>query len=115
MNKPNAVACALIDRFFGDAMELCVGQTPETISKPDPYSMDPVLERLGIPREQILYVGDTDVDMQTARNTANGQPLLPPGAISRSKCCYPTIRNSSSADRNSCSRFFRRNSSCFRK
>ena len=50
-------------------MELCVGQTPETISKPDPYSMDPVLERLGIPREQILYVGDTDVDMQTARNT----------------------------------------------
>ena len=68
-NKPNAVACALIDRFFGDAMELCVGQTPETISKPDPHSMDPVLERLGIPREQILYVGDTDVDMQTARNT----------------------------------------------
>ena len=42
-NKPNAVACALIDRFFGDAMELCVGQTPETISKPDPHSMDPVL------------------------------------------------------------------------
>ena len=68
-NKPNAVACALIDRFFGDTMELCVGQTPETISKPDPHSMDPVLERLGIPREQILYVGDTDVDMQTARNT----------------------------------------------
>ena len=27
----------------------------------------------------------------------------------------PTIRNSSSADRNSCSRFFRRNSPCFRK
>lgn len=50
-------------------MELCVGQTPETISKPDPHSMDPVLEQLGIPREQILYVGDTDVDMQTARNT----------------------------------------------
>ena len=68
-NKPNAVACTLIDRFFGDAMELCVGQTPETISKPDPHSMDSVLERLGIPREQILYVGDTDVDMQTARNT----------------------------------------------
>ena len=43
------------------------------------------------------------------------QPLLPPGAISRSKCCCPTIRNSSSADRNSCSRFFRRNSPCFRK
>ena len=47
--------------------------------------------------------------------TRKRQPLLPPGAISRSKCCYPTIRNSSSADRNSCSRFFRRNSSCFRK
>ncbi|MFQ7689469.1 MAG: HAD family hydrolase [Butyricicoccus sp.] len=55
-NKPNAVACTLIDRFFGDAMELCVGQTPETISKPDPHSMD-LCRCPGIPREQILYVG----------------------------------------------------------
>ena len=112
-NKPNAVACALIDRFFGDAMELCVGQTPETISKPDPHSMDPVLEQLGIPREHSMSV----TPMWTCRPhaTRKQQPLLPHGAISRLKCCCPTIRNSSSADRNSCSRFFRRNSPCFRK
>ena len=68
-NKFNDVARPLIEHFFGDLIALCVGQTPETISKPDPHSMNPVLEQLGIPREQILYVGDTDVDMQTARNT----------------------------------------------
>ena len=68
-NKPNAVACTLIDRFFGDAMELCVGQTPETISKPDPHSMDSVLEPLRKPHHYLLYLGDTDLDMQTARNT----------------------------------------------
>lgn len=95
-------------------MELCVGQTPETISKPDPYSMDPVLERLGIPREQILYVGDTDVDMQTARNTQTAAAAAAWG-YQPLEMLLPTIRNSSSADRNSCSRFFRRNSSCFRK
>ena len=109
-NKPNAVACALIDRFFGDAMELCVGQTPETISKPDPHSMDPVLER-------VSRYSMSVTPMWTCRPhaTHKRQPRLPHGAISRSKCCCPTIRNSSSADRNSCSRFFRRNSPCFRK
>ena len=28
-NKPNAVACALTDRFFGDAMELCARKGPK--------------------------------------------------------------------------------------
>lgn len=68
-NKPNAVACALIEQFFGGLMDVCVGQTPGTISKPDPRSMDGVLDTLGVRRDEVLYVGDTDVDMQTARNT----------------------------------------------
>lgn len=68
-NKPDALAHSLIGQFFGDLMEACIGQTPETISKPDPRSMDRVLEVLAVERSEILYVGDTDVDMQTARNT----------------------------------------------
>lgn len=68
-NKPDAVACALIGQFFGDRIDVCIGQTPESISKPDPRSMDGILEALGVRRDEVLYVGDTDVDMATARNT----------------------------------------------
>ena len=112
-NKPNAVACALIDRFFGDAMELCVGQTPETISKPDPHWT----LCLSSWAYRVSRYSTSVTPMWTCRPhaTRKRQPPLPHGAISRSKCCCPTIRNSSSADRNSCSRFFRRNSPCFRK
>lgn len=68
-NKPRDVAQSLMDHFFGDLIELCIGQTPDTISKPDPRSMDGILSGLSLTREEIVYVGDTDVDMQTARNT----------------------------------------------
>lgn len=68
-NKPDALAHSLIERFFGGLMQACIGQTPKTISKPDPRSMDRVLEALGVQRSEILYVGDTDVDMQTTHNT----------------------------------------------
>ncbi len=114
-NKPNAVACALIDRFFGDAMELCVGQTPETISKPDPYSMDPVLERSGAYRVSRYSTLATPMwDMQTARNTQTAAAAAV-WAIGRSKCCYPTIGIHRPQTETAVSRFFRRNSSCFRK
>lgn len=68
-NKPDAIAQALVGRFLGDAIDVCIGQTPESISKPDPRSMDGVLSALGVSRDEVLYVGDTDVDMQTAQNT----------------------------------------------
>ncbi len=68
-NKPNPLAQSLAERFFGDLIDLCIGQTPESISKPDSRSMDETLAVLGVSRAEVLYVGDTDVDMQTARNT----------------------------------------------
>lgn len=68
-NKPNDVACSLIGHFFGGLIDVCIGQTPDSISKPDPCSMDRMLELLGVGRDEVLYIGDTDVDMETARNT----------------------------------------------
>ncbi|MBS6547218.1 MAG: HAD family hydrolase [Butyricicoccus pullicaecorum] len=68
-NKPNPLSQSLAERFFGDLIDLCIGQTPESISKPDSRSMDETLAVLGVSRAEVLYVGDTDVDMQTARNT----------------------------------------------
>ncbi|WP_283673415.1 HAD family hydrolase [Butyricicoccus sp. Marseille-Q5471] len=68
-NKPNQIACSLVNLFFSDLIDVCIGQTPESISKPDPRSLDAVLHTLSISRSEAVYVGDTDVDMQTAHNT----------------------------------------------
>lgn len=68
-NKPNAVAQSVVRHFFGDLLSVCVGQTPDSISKPDPRSMDSIFTALSRKPGEVLYVGDTDVDMQTAANT----------------------------------------------
>lgn len=36
--------------------------------KPEPDSVFLALEALGVPRESALYVGDSEVDVRTARN-----------------------------------------------
>ncbi len=69
-NKPDwatrqAVA-DMLGRFQFDAIQ---GQVNGTAVKPDPALPMYIVNQLGIPAEKWLYVGDSDVDMQTAVNT----------------------------------------------
>ena len=58
----------LIARFFPDAKFAAVlGQRPNVPLKPDPAIVDDIVNVTGVAREEILYVGDSAVDMQTAR------------------------------------------------
>lgn len=66
-NKPAPVAESLMESLFPGMFAIVRGQTPETISKPDPRSLWNLLDDLGLAREECVYVGDTDVDMETAR------------------------------------------------
>lgn len=68
-NKPHAIAVSLCAHFFDDLIDICIGQTPDTISKPHKECMDGVFSSLHFKPSDILYIGDTDIDMQTARNT----------------------------------------------
>ena len=65
-NKPHAIAQAVIEQFFPGVFHIVCGQTPDTISKPDPRSLWDLLDRLGADREKCVYVGDTDIDLKTA-------------------------------------------------
>ena len=51
-------------------MDVVLGALAERPGKPDPMVMELALQQLGHegPRENIWYVGDTDVDMEFARN-----------------------------------------------
>lgn len=53
-----------LDRFF---REILGGDSLPT-RKPDPAGLRLLAERLGVPVEQVLLVGDTRIDAETARN-----------------------------------------------
>ena len=76
-NKTEATAQHIIRTYFPDAAFRSVhGRTEGRPLKPDPGAAAPVLEELGLPSEEIAYVGDSGTDIVFARNTG----MLPVGA-----------------------------------
>ena len=67
-NKTHSDAEPMIRRFFGDRIGLTGGKTPEYATKPAPDSLLAALAALGTVPARALYVGDSGVDAQTARN-----------------------------------------------
>ncbi len=66
-NKFDAATKELCKDFFQDKIDVAIG-TPQISKKPAPDSVWEAIEELGGKREQALYVGDSEVDIQTAKN-----------------------------------------------
>ena len=69
-NKPDAAVKALCADFFPGIYSL--GETPDCPRKPAPDMVYKAMEAIGV--EQCIYVGDSEVDVITARNA--GVPCL---------------------------------------
>ena len=67
-NKYQAAAEELRVKFFADTVGLIVGDLPTRRRKPEPDGVYAALEALGADKAGAVYVGDTEVDMQTAEN-----------------------------------------------
>ena len=67
-NKSDAEVKNLCAEFFGEAMACVRGEVPGVPRKPEPDSVLLALKALGVPRSEALYVGDSEVDVRTARN-----------------------------------------------
>lgn len=67
-NKYHAAACRLVEHYFPGQMATTLGERPGTPRKPDPTSTHEIMHALGVQPDEILYIGDSDVDMQTAKN-----------------------------------------------
>ncbi len=72
-NKVHAAAVPLCQRFFPQ-VDLVVGSLEGLENKPAPDMLRYALEHLGVPAAEAVYVGDTEVDVQTARNA--GLPCI---------------------------------------
>ena len=68
-NKPVRFSCLLVERLGldGHFLRTYGGNSFET-KKPDPYGLNLLMSELATPREKTIMVGDSAVDVETARN-----------------------------------------------
>lgn len=67
-NKYQSAVTTIIQHFFPDIKFVAVlGEIPERHKKPDPSIVFAVLNEFRCPKNDVLYVGDSGVDMETAR------------------------------------------------
>lgn len=67
-NKHHAAVAPLIADYFGEYIHLAVGVDENTPKKPNPAGALKAVSLLESSRETTVYVGDSDVDIQTAKN-----------------------------------------------
>lgn len=68
-NKPDYAVKLLAEEYFLGMMQAAVGENePSVRKKPAPDSLFTVMEENGVAAEETLYVGDSEVDIQTAKN-----------------------------------------------
>jgi phosphoglycolate phosphatase len=73
-NKFDGAVKGLCRRYFGDTIPVAIGESQGVARKPAPDTVLRALAELGAGTAGAVYVGDSDVDIQTARNS--GLPCL---------------------------------------
>lgn len=67
-NKPHGQAVDVVRQIFGDGVfDFVQGQSEELPRKPDPAGVLYLLDKMGIKKEECVYVGDSEVDVATAK------------------------------------------------
>lgn len=71
-NKPDPITKQLVESFFPDSFLVVDGASEKFPLKPNPEWPLDVCKRLGVLPSEVAYVGDTAIDMQTAKNFGAG-------------------------------------------
>ena len=69
-NKPHRDTITVVNTLFPrDTFQMVLGRMTRFAIKPDPEPLNFVLNYLGIAKEDAIYIGDSEVDVQFAKNT----------------------------------------------
>ena len=74
-NKLDPAVKDLHKAFFADSIDVAIGETPTVKRKPAPDMVDEAIRQLSllhgrsIENSECVYVGDSEVDLQTAKNS----------------------------------------------
>lgn len=67
-NKPDYGVQELCARYFPGLLDSAVGMREGIRKKPYPDAVEAALAAFGVPPEHAVYIGDSEVDVQTAKN-----------------------------------------------
>ena len=73
-NKFYAATRELCRHFFGDLVPVAIGEREDIRKKPAPDTVIEALRELGVDKEGAVYIGDSDVDIMTAKYS--GMPCV---------------------------------------
>lgn len=65
-NKKEEILIKLVKEQFNDCFDFVIGD--RGIRKPDPYNINKISQKYNIKNDEILYIGDSNVDIETVKN-----------------------------------------------
>ena len=68
-NKIQDAVTDLKNQFFSEYISVAIGESEDIRRKPEPDMVFTAIELLGSTRERTVYIGDSEVDIQTAVNS----------------------------------------------
>ena len=67
-NKIDSAVKSLSAKFFGERIKSAIGEKPSIRHKPEPDMVFMAMEEMGANKMDSIYIGDSEVDIETARN-----------------------------------------------
>ena len=67
-NKVDSAVKVLCKRYFPKYIQIAIGERQGISRKPSPDSVFAAIEMLGAKKESTVYIGDSEVDVETAKN-----------------------------------------------
>lgn len=68
-NKSQYAAEKIVNHYFNDKFDIVVGSDiTKRKKKPEPDGVNLALKEIGVTRQESIYIGDSEVDIETAKN-----------------------------------------------
>ncbi len=67
-NKIDSAVQKLVEKYYS-FVDIAIGENQGMAKKPSPDMVNEVLTRLGVSADDAVYVGDSEVDLETAQNS----------------------------------------------
>jgi phosphoglycolate phosphatase len=89
-NKPARISVRILNSLgLGEYFRAIYGGNSFESKKPDPFGANKILQEFGIAAREALLVGDSEVDVQTARNAGTQAAAVNYGFGMHDRAAYP--------------------------
>lgn len=69
-NKFDAAVKQLCGKYFSGLIDIAVGESEKTPPKPNPQGVLSILQYFNLTADDVIFVGDSEVDVKTAKNAS---------------------------------------------